>query len=295
MLRWPIYLFLTQIVFVRCACAQNALDDILIHDKNWELVAEGFNFTEGPASDSKGTLYFSDVPANKIYRLNSKGEPEVFVANSRGSNGLMFGRDDRLYACQFGKKRVVIYDAEGQETVIAADVLPNDLVVTPDGAVYFTEPDKRTVWYVPPGGQAVPVDKTIERPNGIILWPKQGTLVVADTTGQNLWAFRISPSGMLIDKERFYTMLTPPDRGSSGADGMTIDTQGRLYVATYLGIQVFDVQGRLIGIIQKPQSAFLSNITFGGPNFDILYATSTDKLFKRKTKATGSSVSKPER
>jgi gluconolactonase len=120
-----------------------------------------------------------------------------------------------------------------------------------------------------------------------VLWPNQGTLVVADSVGQNLWAFRIGNDGLLGQREKFYTTLTPPDSGRSGADGMAVDTKGRLYVATFLGIQVFDTQGRLTGVIQKPQPAFLSNLTFAGPKFDTLYATSTDKLFKRKTKATG--------
>lgn len=134
------------------ARAQDTLADILIDGEKWELVAEGFKFTEGPAADRSGRLYFSDVPNNKIYRLNDKGEPEVFVANSRGSNGLAFGPDGKLYACQFGKQRVVAYDSSGNETVLATDVLPNDLAVTSKGDVYFTEPDKRTVWHIPPRG-----------------------------------------------------------------------------------------------------------------------------------------------
>jgi gluconolactonase len=270
------------------ACAQDTLADILIDGEKWELVAEGFKFTEGPAADASGRLYFSDVPNSKIYRLSDKGEPEIFVANSRGSNGLAFGPDGRLYACQFGKQRVVAYDSSGNETVLARDVLPNDLVVTPDGGVYFTEPDKRTVWYIPPqGGKAIPVDKDIQRPNGIVLWPKRGTLVVADTDGPNLWAFAVDAAGKLSKKEPFYTMLTPPAHSRSGADGMAMDTAGRLYVATFLGIQVFDVQGRLTGVIEKPQAEFLSNVEFAGPKFDTLYATSTDKLFKRKTAVIG--------
>jgi gluconolactonase len=282
------WLLVVVVLTARANAQRTALADILIDGEGWEVVAENFNFTEGPAADSKGTLYFSDVPNNKIYRLNASGQPEVFVQNSHASNGLAFGPDDRLYACQFGKKRVVAYDAEKKETVIAKGVLANDLVVTNEGAVYFTEPDKRTVWLVPPNDEeVVPVDKGISRPNGIALWPKQGTLVVGDTTGQNLWAFRIGADGMLVDKERFYTLLTPPDRSSSGADGMTVDTEGRLYVATYLGIQVFKKNGTLAGVIQKPQAAFLSNITFAGPKFDTLYVTCTDKVFKRKIKAKG--------
>ena len=96
------------------------LSDILIDGQGWELVAEGFAFTEGPAVDLKGNLYFTDVFRGKIFRLNDQGKAEPFVEQSFGTNGLMFGPDGRLYGCQNGKKRIVAYDSTGMDTPIKA-------------------------------------------------------------------------------------------------------------------------------------------------------------------------------
>ena len=123
------------------------LADILIDGQDWELVAEGFAFTEGPAVDLKGNLYFTDVFRGKIYRLNDQGKAEVFVDQSFGTNGLMFGPDGRLYGCQNGKKRIVAYDSTGKDTPIAEDVKSNDLVVNRQGAIYFTDPENQQIWY----------------------------------------------------------------------------------------------------------------------------------------------------
>ena len=97
------------------AAAQNvALPELLVAGQGWELVAEGFTFTEGPAVDAQGRLYFTDVFESKIHRLNDAGEVETFVEGSGGTNGLMFGPDGRLYGCQNGKKRIVAFDSAGK-------------------------------------------------------------------------------------------------------------------------------------------------------------------------------------
>jgi len=263
------------------------LSDILDESQGWELVAEGFAFTEGPAVDAKGTLYFTDVFRGKIFRLNEAGKAEVFIDQSFGTNGLMFGPDGRLYGCQNGKKRIVAYDSAGKDTVIAEDVKSNDLVVTRAGAIYFTDPENQQIWYISPRGEKRVVERGLGYANGIALWPDQGTLVVADMKGFNLWAYRVEPDGSLKFKQPYYTMQLPAGKIDSGADGMKIDAAGRAYVATHLGLQVFDPQGRLSGIIAKPQTAWLSNVIIGGPNLDTLYVTSTNKVFKRKVRIKG--------
>jgi sugar lactone lactonase YvrE len=263
------------------------LSMILIEGEGWELVASGFKFTEGPAVDSEGNLYFSDVPNNRIHKLDAAGKVSVFVENSYSTNGLMFGPDGRLYGCQNGKQRIVAYDRGGKATTIAEGVESNDLAVNGAGGVYFTDPAHRRIWYVSPAGEKRVVDEGIERPNGIVLWPDQGTLVAADTLGQYLWAFRVEADGSLNYKEPYYTARLTAGREGSGADGLTVDSAGRLYAATYAGLQVWDPIGRSCGVILKPQAAFLSNVVFAGPKFDTLYVTSTDKIYRRKTQATG--------
>jgi sugar lactone lactonase YvrE len=272
--------------FTSLAAAQG-LADLLIDGQGWQLVAEGFAFTEGPAVDLKGNLYFTDTLRSKIYRVDDQGRAVVFVDQSFGTNGTMFGPDGRLYGCQNGKKRIVAYDSSGTAATIAENVQSNDLVVTRSGGIYFTDPENKQVWYIPPGGEARVVDKGLGYANGLILWPDQATLVVADMRATALWAYRIEPDGSLKFKQAFYTLRAPDGKIDSGADGMTVDTAGRIYVTSHLGLHVFDSQGRLSGIIAKPQTAWLSNAVFAGPELDTLYVTCTNRVYKRKINAKG--------
>jgi sugar lactone lactonase YvrE len=267
--------------------AAQDLDKLLIDGEPWQLVAEGFAFTEGPAVDLEGRLYFTDVFRGKIYRLNDQGKAEVFVEQSFGTNGLMFGPDGRLYGCQNGKQRIVAYDSSGKDTPIVEGAKSNDLVVTRSGGIYFTDPENQQIWYAPPGGEKRVVERGLGYANGLALTPDQGTLVVVDMRAMNLWAYRVEPDGNLKFKQPYYTLRVQPGKGDCGADGMRGDTLGRMYVATQLGLQVFDPQGRLMTVIARPQNAWLSNVVLGGPELDTLYVTSTNKVFKRKVKAKG--------
>lgn len=270
------------------AAAQDMpLSQVLIDGEDWELVAEGFQFTEGPAVDGKGNLYFTDVPANRIHKLDADGKLSTFLEDSQATNGLMFGPDGKLYGCQNGLKRIVAFDRQGRATVVTDNVNCNDLVVTADGGVYFTDPPGNRVWYVSPEGKRRSVAEGF-RPNGVILWPNQGTLVATDSNAPHLWTFRVEEAGELAHRERYYHPLRlTPGRSQPGSDGMTVDTAGRLYVATHAGLQVFDPTGRKSGVILKPQRKFLSNVVFGGPNLQWLYVTCSDKVYRRKTKTTG--------
>ncbi|MCH2582113.1 MAG: SMP-30/gluconolactonase/LRE family protein, partial [Planctomycetes bacterium] len=238
--------------------------------------------------DPAGRLHFTDVPGDTIYRLDDNGKPEVFVRDAGRPGGMMFGPGGKRYCTQGAMRRIVASDLEGKLEVIASDVRSNDLVVTGKGGVYFTDPRAKRVWYVDPQRNKRVVDEGIERPNGIILWPDQGTLVVADTNSSSLWTFRIEKDGGLAHKQAYYTMRLTRDKApQSGADGMTTDRDGRLYVATHAGLQVFDTQGRISGVISRPQKAFLSNVVFAGKGLQTLYVTSSDKVYRRKTKVRG--------
>lgn len=263
------------------------LGDLLIEGEGWELVGEGFTFTEGPAADLDGNLYFTDTFKGKIHRLTPEGKVEVFVEKSGGCNGLMFGPDGRLYGCQNGKKRIVAFDSAGAETVIAEDVQSNDIVVLKNGAIYFTDPPNHQVWYIAPSGEKRVVDKGLGYPNGLILTPDEGTLVVVDMRSADVYAYRVEPDGDLTYKQAFWTLRAVPGKLDCGADGMTVDSAGRIYVATQVGLQILDDSGRLGGVIDKPQQAWLANVAFAGPQLDTLYATVTNRVFKRKLNAHG--------
>lgn len=278
---------LLALLLAQASSAQDMpLSQVLIPDQPWQLVGEGYQFTEGPTVTPDGTLFFADVPASVIYRVSKDGKPEVFVEESDRTSGLMFGPRG-LYGCSSATKCILLFDPFGKRSLVAQDVTSNDLVVTGQGGVYFTDPANKSIHYVSPEGEHRVVDEGIEFPNGLILWPDQRTLVVADMKGAYLWNFRIEKDGSLTHKQPYSTMQLPVGKSASGADGMTVDTDGRIYVATELGIQVFDTQGRLSGVIAKPQARFLSNLVFGGPDFNLLYATCSDKVYRRQVKVTG--------
>jgi sugar lactone lactonase YvrE len=277
------------------ALAQDmSVSGVLIDGEGWRLVAEGYKFTEGPAVDAEGNVYFTDIPSSRIYRIGLDDKVALFAENTANTNGLMFGPDGLLYGCRNGEKKIVTYDDRAQVQTVVEEVTSNDLVAAGDGGIYFTDPPGGRVWYVSPHRQKKVVAEGI-RPNGVVLWPDQGTLVVTEALEPILWTFRVERDGSLTNRERYYGPLqVPPGAGGPGSDGMKVDSIGRLYVATRAGLQMFDPTGRLGGTILKPHSGPLSNVCFGGKNLDTLYVTAGDKVFKRKTQATGVRYAKPK-
>jgi sugar lactone lactonase YvrE/enterochelin esterase-like enzyme len=254
----------------------------------WEMVGQGYRFTEGPAVDKEGNVFFTDIPNNRIHKIGADGRVTVFKEDTGGANGLMFGSDGKLYACQNGRKRIVAYDANGAESVIAEDVNSNDLVVTAKGGIYFTEPPTKRVWYIDPQrNKRVVHEGGLEFPNGVRLSPDQSLLLVADMRNRWVWSFQIQADGSLANGQAFYHLETWDENSQSGADGMTIDSEGHLYVTTRLGVQICDQPGRVVGIINKPHPGALSNAVFAGPKLDTLYVTAGDRVFKRKMRRQG--------
>lgn len=261
--------------------------DVLLEGEDWQLVSEGHQFTEGPAINAAGEVFFTDVRQGRIYRVAVDGTVSVFVDQRPGVNGLMFGPDGRLYCCQSQANRIVRYDTDGNEEVLIDEAPCNDLVVLASGQGYYTDPQSRKVWRFEADGSRAVVDEGIEFPNGVIVSPDQTLLYVADTRGRFLYSFQIQPDGSLAYKQPDGHLHRGDETGQSGADGMTVDTEGRLYVATRLGVQVLDQLGRVHFIIARPQPAWLSNVVFGGPDRDWLYATCGDKVYRRRLNAKG--------
>lgn len=269
------------------------VSDVLIDGEAWQLVSQGHTFTEGPAVDAEGRVFFTDNRASRIHKIDLDGKVSLFAENTGNTNGMKFGPDGLLYGCRNGDKQIVSYDAQAKVQVVASDVNSNDLVVAGNGAIYFTDPPGGRLWFISPDRQKRVVAEGL-RPNGVILWADQGTLVVTDANEPILWTFRVEPDGSLTCKDRYYGPLQLRSGNlSPGSDGMTIDSRARLYVATNAGLQFFDPTGRLGGTIANPHTARMTNVCFGGPQLDTLYLTVGDKVFKRKTKATGVRYAKP--
>jgi len=176
--------------------------------------------------------------------------------------------------------------------MIAEGFAGNDIVVAHNGNVYVTNPpagnsnDPSKVWLIKPTGEKTVVDTGLAYANGITLSPDQTLLYVADYRSHWVYSYVIKPDGTLDSKQRFYWLHVPDSADRSNADGIRVDREGRLYVATAMGIQVCDQAGKVQCVIPTPNRR-LSNLTFGGPQFDTLFATCGDKVYKRKLKVTG--------
>lgn len=276
---------------------------LLIDGEGWQIAADGLNFCDGPCADDQGNFYFAEMRSTPpvVWKISANGEKSKLITGTSCS-GLKFGPDGRLYACAGKDKQLVTFDLpSGNKTVIATNVQPNDLVVTHKGSIYITETGKKQVTFInPKTGEVRPADVGITAPNGITLSPDQGTLAVSDYRGQHVWALRIDPDGGLSAKAPYMTMRTEVDEKAIGpdgrspvykpscaGDGMTMDEQGRYYVATSLGVQVFDPTGRMCGVLPRPSDKAMTSVGFGGPNREFMYVTCGDKVFRRKVQARG--------
>jgi enterochelin esterase family protein len=267
-----------------------ALSLVLIDGENWQKVAEGYQFTDAACGDAQGNFYFTDVAkGTTINRITPDGKAGVFLENMPRISGLKFGPDRRLYACVQGPQKSVIAIElpSGKIDVLATRVEANDLAVSPKQNVYFTDTSKGQVILIAPGGAPRVAASGINKPNGIILSPDSGTLAVSEYGGTNVWVYRVDADGSLSTGAKYIELRSPIGKSDSQGDGMTMDTMGRYYITSALGIQMFDSTGRMGGVIARPQNKGAVSAAFGGPNLEYLYVCSTDKVFRRKTKARG--------
>jgi sugar lactone lactonase YvrE/enterochelin esterase-like enzyme len=282
---------------VQAGSGSQQLREILMPGEGWKPVAEGYKFTEGPAVNARGEVFFNDVPESKTYKIGLDGKVGVFLSDTRKGDGQAFGPDSRLYSVAGGTEQILAWDTQGKSTVIAEGFCGNDLVVRHDGAIYVTHPgwngsDPSQVWYISPKGEKKVVDKGLRFSNGLTLSPDQSLLYVADSRSHWVYSYQVQPDGSLAHKQKYYHLHVPDAADDCGADGLRVDRDGRLYAATRLGIQVCDQAGRVNCIIPTPNGK-ISNLCFGGENFDTLYATCGDKVYSRKLKVKGALAWQP--
>jgi gluconolactonase len=279
---------------VKAGLGSPQLREILIPGEDWELVAENYRFTEGPAANAKGEVFFNDIPNSKAYKISLDGKVSLFVDDTKRANGQAFGPDSRLYAVATGASQVLAYDGAGKPAVVAEGIRGNDLVIRHDGGIYVTQPGGNgtvsVVWYINPQGGKRVVDNGLKFANGVTLSPDQSLLYVADYGSHWVYSYQVHPDGSLQNKQRYYHLHVPDSADDAGADGIRVDRDGRLYVTSRLGIQVCDQAGRVNCIIPTPNGR-VANVCFGGPEFDTLFATCGDRVFKRKVKVKGINAS----
>lgn len=262
----------------------------------WELVGQGYQFTDAACSDAEGNFYFCDLPKGVIYRVDAveRGTPtpRVWLENGPKISGMKFGPEGRLYACVQGtgtntvKSIAVIDPATRQVETVATGVRPNDLVVSKAGWIYFTDTEEGQVVRVPISARGMsrpaPVAGGINAPNGIGLSPDQRSILVSEYRGTNVWALSIREDGSLDGAEKVVPLRVPNGRPDSGGDGLTADAQGGCWITSHAGIQVFDATGRFAGLIPRPQEKGTVSCAFGGSGGNYLYVCSSDRIYRRK-------------
>jgi len=262
-----------------------------------EKLAGGFAFTEGPAADALGNVFFSDIPNNRIHKWSLDGKLSTFRENSGGANGLYFDKDGNLLACEGGGRRLVSIDPKGNVTVLADKYQGkkfnslNDLWIDPKGGVYFTDPrygnrdgmeqDGEHVYYLAPDRKKlIRVIDDMVRPNGLIGTPDGSMLYVTDNGGGKTFAYTVNKDGTLSNKK----LLAP-----EGSDGMTIDNEGNIYL-TAGGVVVYNKNGEKIEEIKVPEGP--ANVTFGGSDSQTLFITARTSLYSVRMRVKGAEQKK---
>ncbi len=264
-----------------------ALSKILIEGEGWTRLSSGHGFTDGAATDAKGNFYFSGRQQGKasIFKISPEGSVSVFIKDAPGISGLQFSPSGTLFGTRWGKNDIVSIAKDGTLKKIATGNHPNDLVITHRGHLYFTNHDG--VHRLDESNVPQLVADHLQGPNGISLSPDQGTLVVSEYGGKHVWAYRIERDGSLRFGEPYMTMRLPVNAEAAKGDGATTDIEGRYYVTSALGIQMFDATGRISGVIAKPSSSGVSNVEFAGPKHQYLYVTAGGEVYRRLTKTRG--------
>ncbi|MCX5643510.1 MAG: SMP-30/gluconolactonase/LRE family protein [Phycisphaerae bacterium] len=247
-------------------------------------MAGDFKFTEGPAGDAVGDVYFSDIPNNRILKWSLDGKLSTFLENSGGANGLYFDKNGNLLACQGEARRLVSISPKGEITVLAEKYngkkfnSPNDLWIDPKGGVYFSDPrygnregmeqDGEHVYYLKPDRKTViRVISDMVRPNGLIGTPNGKTLYVTDNGAGKTYSYKVNKDGTLTGKQLF---------APEAADGMTIDDKGNVYLTTN-AVAVYDKKGTKIEEI--PVAEQPANVTFAGKDNNTLFITARTSLY----------------
>jgi sugar lactone lactonase YvrE len=270
--------------------SNQVLGEILIPGQDWQLVGEGYGFTEGTAADAAGNVYYQDIPASKTYRVGMDGKVAVVNADAKKASGTCFGVEGDRYEVAGGVKQVIRYGG-GSGRAISSDISGNDLLVMRNGNVYVTSPDgserPSRLYLIRAGsGEKVAVDSGLHFINGLCLSPDQTLLYVAESASHWIWVYSIRPDGTLYNKQRYGWLHVPDNQENAWPDGLKCDREGRVYVATRLGIQVMDQLGRVNAILPVP-SGQASNLCFGGTNFDVMYVSCGTKVYRRRLHVRG--------
>ena len=278
------------------AAYAGSITNIIAEGATPQKLADGFTFTEGPARDAMGNIYFTDQPSDRILEWTTDGQLLTYMQPCGRANGLCFDGRGNLWACADEKNELWRIDRNGQKTVVLKDYQgkllngPNDIWITPHGDLFFTDPYYKRPWWKRGEKEMAEcvyhlsadskslkrVIDDLQQPNGIIGTPDGKTLYIADIGASKTYRYRVGKDGTLTDKTLFCQM---------GSDGMTIDNRGNVYL-TGKGVFVFDPAGNKIETIEIPE-AWCGNVCFGGKSNNLLFITASKGVYGLEMNAHG--------
>lgn len=274
----------------------NKKSNLIADGAKLKLITNQFGFTEGPAVDKKGNIFFTDQPNNTIWKYDRYGKLTIYLKNAGRSNGMYFDQQGNLITCADEHNQLWQIQPNGTIKVLLDNYKghhfngPNDLWVSPTNGIYFTDPyyqrdywtrkspemDGQKVYYLQQNKEPIIVADNLVQPNGIVGTPDGKYLYVADIGANKTYRYKITSDGKLADQKLFVPM---------GSDGMTIDERGNIYL-TGNGVTVYNKEGELIEHIQVPEE-WTGNITFGGKQNNLLFITASKSVYTMQMKVKG--------
>ena len=261
-------------------------------------IVDDCQFTEGPAVNALGEVFFTDQPNDRIIKVDLAGKIETFLQPAGRSNGLFFAPDGKLIACADEKNELWEIDSDGSHKVLLKDYSgkklngPNDVWIHPDGWMYFTDPFYKRPWWthnqMPQDGSFVyrvmrdgtklqRIGGNFKQPNGIVGDAARGLLFVADIGDRKTYRYEITKEGDLVNRQLFCDL---------GSDGMTLDEQGNLYLTGKEGVTVVDPNGKVLEVITIAEP-WTANVCFGSKDRKTLYVTASKTLYTVEMRVSG--------
>jgi gluconolactonase len=273
---------------------------LISRDAKLEVVASGFGFTEGPVWDPNGFLYVSDEELNKIFRVYLDGRKEALISLG-DPDGNTYDQQHRLVDCASVLRAIIRISSDGKYTILADRFeekkfnSPNDVVLGPDGALYFTDPTLdlpkgetqeltyQGVFRLDAGGKVTLLTKELSQPNGLAFSPEGKKFYVDDSKQRNIRVYDFRSDGTIANGRVFGE--EPGGKGDGVPDGIKVDREGNLYVTGPKGIWIWDAEGHHLGTIVMPEQP--ANLAWGDVDLGTLYITATTSVYKLRTTAHG--------
>ena len=260
--------------------------EIIIPGEDWQLLAEGFKSTRGPACNANGEVFFADTTNNKIHRIDLDGRVKEFASDTGNAHCVTVGADGRLYSISEKSGKLMSYDAAGTGSVVVDGILGHSILATPTGGLYVTTNGDKpnapgTVWFIKDGKKTL-VDKGMKFATGMAYRPDQWLLSVADGHSKWVYSYQMKDDGTLIHKERFFHLHVADWEDDAGAECLCYSLEGRQFIATKSGVQISADDGPTQIILPVPDRSRVTGVAIGGRDKDTLFAFCGNKIWKRK-------------